>query len=145
MKKFINRGFRGLFCLLALLSGQSCSNDASPFEVSSATVRTLLPGRTTTVAFATLSNHTDKSITLVSAVADKVRKIEFHTHIREGDLVKMRRLPNLLIPANDSIVLATGAKHLMLFGVDELTEQLDIQFTSESGKVYSTTFTIIEL
>jgi len=86
--------------------------------ISHATVRAVLPGKTITAAFFTLANPSQMDCTLLSAKSPSAERIEFHTHQHQGDMVRMRALDQVKVPAGESLVFKSGGLHLMLFGVD---------------------------
>jgi copper(I)-binding protein len=86
--------------------------------ISHATVRTVLPGKSITAAFFTLANPSQSDCTLLSAESPSAERIEFHTHQHQGDMVRMRALDQVKVPAGESLVFKSGGLHLMLFGVD---------------------------
>jgi len=87
--------------------------------ISHPTVRAVLPGKSITAAFFTLANPGQEDCTLLSAESPSAERIEFHTHQHQGDMVKMRSLDRVNIPAGESLVFKSGGLHLMLFGVDQ--------------------------
>jgi len=84
---------------------------------TNATVRALLPGKSTTAAFFTLANPSQRDCRLLSADSPSAERIEFHTHQHHGDMVMMRSLDKVEVPAGESLVFKSGGLHLMLFGV----------------------------
>jgi len=85
---------------------------------TNATVRALLPGKSTTAAFFTLANPSQRDCKLLSADSPSAERIEFHTHQHHGDMVMMRSVDQVEVPAGASLVFKSGGLHLMLFGVD---------------------------
>lgn len=56
---------------------------------------------------------------LVAASAEVSKKVELHTHIKEGEVMKMRRVDAIDIPANDAVHLKPGGLHVMFIGLEE--------------------------
>ena len=70
-------------------------------------------------AFMTLNNAgaTDDRLTAVSAgVSDKA---ELHTHIKEGDIMRMRPVEAIEVPAGGVATLQPGGDHVMFMGLHE--------------------------
>ncbi len=70
-------------------------------------------------AFVTLNNAgaTDDRLTGVSAgVSDKA---ELHTHIKEGDIMRMRPVEAIDVPAGGVATLQPGGDHIMFMGLHE--------------------------
>jgi periplasmic copper chaperone A len=79
--------------------------------------RALPPVATTGVAYLKVTNQGDAEDVLLSAESPIADKVEIHTHIKDGDLMKMRQLDELVIPAGGEQTLAPGGHHLMLMGL----------------------------
>lgn len=56
---------------------------------------------------------------LTSVTSSEVGRIELHIIEREGGMAKMKKVDGLLIESSDSLTLAPGQSHLMLFDVAE--------------------------
>ena len=54
---------------------------------------------------------------LIAAHADVATSTELHTHIHEGDVMKMRQVDAIDVPANGSVELKPGGYHVMLMGL----------------------------
>jgi len=54
---------------------------------------------------------------LVSASSPAAGRMELHTHIRDGDVMRMRPVNDIPIPANAEVSLQPGGLHLMLIGL----------------------------
>jgi copper(I)-binding protein len=54
---------------------------------------------------------------LVSATSPAAGRLELHTHIRDGDVMRMRPVTDILVPANGEVTLQPGGLHLMLIGL----------------------------
>ena len=54
---------------------------------------------------------------LVAARADVSDKVELHTHIKEGDLMKMRQIMAIDVPAGKTVALQPGGLHVMFMGL----------------------------
>jgi copper(I)-binding protein len=70
-------------------------------------------------AFMTLNNAgtaDDKLIAASTTVADKA---ELHTHIREGDIMRMRPVEAIDVPAGGIAELQPGGEHVMLMGLKQ--------------------------
>ncbi len=54
---------------------------------------------------------------LVAARSAAARTVELHTHIRDGDVMRMRPVAAIEIPAGQTATLAPSGFHLMLIGL----------------------------
>lgn len=56
---------------------------------------------------------------LVSASSPVAKKVSLHTMTMEGNVMKMRPLPKVAVPANQPVTLKPGGMHIMLEGLNE--------------------------
>lgn len=109
--------------LVILLFGLTIHCSASDVDstnhlmVSNALIRAMPPGQSNTAAFLSISNLGDEDCKLLKADSPNVKRIEFHTHLYEKDMVKMRPLEFVELPASSSLLFESGGLHLMLIGV----------------------------
>lgn len=54
---------------------------------------------------------------LIAASSPAARRVELHTHIRDGEVMRMREVAAIELPANTAVTLAPGGLHLMLIGL----------------------------
>jgi periplasmic copper chaperone A len=73
-------------------------------------------------AFMTLQNagSDDK---LVSATSPVAGHVELHGHIKDGDVMRMRSVESIDVPAGGSVQLAPGGLHLMLIDLKDPLKQ----------------------
>lgn len=100
-----------LAAALLTLAGSAWSQVA----VSNAWVRATVPGQQATGMFATLTAKQDS--TLVSASSPVAGTVEVHEMKMEGDVMKMRAVPALALPAGQAVSLKPGSYHVMLMGL----------------------------
>ena len=77
-------------------------------------------GKNITAGFATISSDEDLEIVSLSSKISK--RIEVHTMLMEGDVMKMRKIDSPVIIKNKPFALKKSGDHLMIY---ELTENLD--------------------
>lgn len=73
------------------------------------------PNAPTSAVFLVLENKGDKAMSIVSASTPAAGKVELHTHIMEGEVMKMRQVDDIVIPAMGKTELKPGGLHIMLF------------------------------
>ncbi|BDU40529.1 copper chaperone PCu(A)C [Vibrio nigripulchritudo] len=101
-------------------------------------VRATPPNAPTSAAFMHIMNTSDKDRAIVSATTPVAGRVELHTVITEGDVMKMRQVDSIEIPANGDVSLKPGGLHIMLF---DLTKSLkegdsaDLTLTFANGEV----------
>lgn len=73
-------------------------------------------------AFMDIKNNggTDR---VIGASADVAKSVELHTHIKDGDVMKMRRVDAIDVPANGMAHLAPGGLHVMFMGLTAPLEE----------------------
>ncbi|MCA3287924.1 MAG: copper chaperone PCu(A)C [Roseomonas sp.] len=73
--------------------------------------------------FMTLKNNGSAPDRLISAASPAARVVELHTHIREGDVMRMRPVADIPIPPGQTVHLRPGGLHIMLIGLTEPLRQ----------------------
>jgi len=78
--------------------------------------RATAPAAMNGAAFLTLDNGgaTDR---LVAATADVSRVVELHTHVREGEVMRMRKVDAIEVTGGTTTRLEPGGLHIMLIGL----------------------------
>ncbi|MEZ9395632.1 copper chaperone PCu(A)C [Vibrio splendidus] len=105
--------------------------------VHDAYARATPPSAVNSAVFTTLMNHSDKERSIVAATTPAAGKVELHDVIVDGDVMKMRQIQQITIPANGEVVLKPGSLHIMLFDLkDGLKEgeQIEMTLTFANGE-----------
>jgi periplasmic copper chaperone A len=136
------RAVRSLFAVLAVVSAAAT---ASAHEATSKGVTVAHPWtRATpggaTVGAAFMEIRTDKGVTdrLISAASPVAGRVEVHTHIMDGEVMKMRRVEALDLKDGASHVLKPMGDHIMFFDLKQPLKEGDlvkIQLTFEKAGV----------
>ena len=103
-----------------LLSSAAQAND---LMIHDAYARAMPPSAVNSAVFTTLMNHNDADRTLVSASTPAAGKVELHDVIMEGEVMKMRQVESIQIPAHGSTELKPGSLHIMLFDLAARLEE----------------------
>lgn len=101
-----------------LMTGKVAATELSGLAVKEAKVRAVIPGTSNTAGYAVFKNTSDKDIKLVGAKSKIAKRVEFHQHLHQGGLMKMIKLDEVLIPANEQVVFESGGLHIMFLEVD---------------------------
>ena len=109
------RRFAFAFLLAAALPVAAPAAAGGALAVEDARARILLPSRPG-AAWLTVRNKGEAD-RLLGAESPAAGRIEIHTHIHEGGVMKMRRVEAIDIPAGGEAALGPGGDHLMLFGL----------------------------
>ena len=101
------------FNALALIAALACGSVyAQTAEVSDAWVRTPVPGQKATGAFMKITAKEGAKLVAISSPVAGVTEV--HEMKLEGDIMKMRHVPVLDIPAGQAVELKPGGYHVML-------------------------------
>lgn len=120
--------------MLLLVSNVSL---AGSLKVESPHVRLLPPMQKATGAFMKITNTSDKAVKLISAASDVSKIVELHTHVKEGGMMKMRQVKDIVIPAHGVTMLKPGSFHIMLIELKKplrLNQMVDIELSFDNGE-----------
>lgn len=131
------------FLATALLCAASSAfaHDA-PLHVTGAWARATVPGQGGSGAYMTLTARQDLKLVGVATPAANVAQI--HDMKLDGDTMRMHALPALPLPANQSVTLAPGGKHLMLMDLKQVltagsTLQIELKLQDAAGQALTQT------
>jgi copper(I)-binding protein len=77
----------------------------------------------TGAGFLAISNRGAAADRLVAASSPVARVTELHTHVRDGEVMRMRPVEEVEIPAGQTVTLQPGGLHLMLIGLNQPLRQ----------------------
>lgn len=100
--------------LLLSLVAACAPEPGPPLVVSDLEILEPMPGRSMTAGYLLLENRSDAAIEITRIDSAQFGRVELHETVIEDDVARMRRVPALEIPANGSVRLERGGKHLML-------------------------------
>jgi copper(I)-binding protein len=70
-----------------------------------------------------IANRGTAADRLVSASSPASGRMELHTHVRDGDVMRMREVPAIDIPPGQTVTLQPGGLHLMFIGLTQALRQ----------------------
>lgn len=137
--KLINTATNVIFSLLLVvfMSFSVAANDnIAEVAVKEAWARTTVPGQKASGAFMTLTAKTDLQLVGVSSPVAGVAEV--HEMKMTGDVMQMRALPSLALPAGKAVALRPGGFHIMLLDLKsalpkDTTVPLTLQFKDAKG------------
>ena len=100
-------------CLLLSIANAG----AQGIIVQDAWIRGVPPSAATTAAFMTIHNSGPDDAVLKSAECEIAETVQIHTMEQVGEMMKMKEVSELLIPANGQASLAPKGYHIMLIGL----------------------------
>ena len=115
------------------------TNAAGHVTVNKPWIRATARGQTVSGAFMTLVNNSATPCALTSVSFSGANTVEIHESSMVGDMMRMRQVDHIEIPANGSAELKPGSYHVMLIGLDKqmkpgTTETLTLTFSDGSEK-----------
>jgi hypothetical protein len=126
MKKLIFIAFAALMC-----AGTATAHDgghkakAGKLMVTDSWVRMTMTGRPAG-GYMIVHNMGDAADRLVGAATPMAERVELHTHIKDGDVMKMRRVAHVDVPPRGKVTFRTGSYHLMIFGLKHAMKKGDM-------------------
>ena len=98
--------------LLGLLLALLAAPASAQVIVNDAWVRGTVPGQRGTGAFMQLTSPSD--LTLVGVASPAAKVAEIHEMARDGNVMRMRAVDKLVLPAGKAVELKPGGYHVML-------------------------------
>ena len=103
----------------SFITANSHAEDAA-LKITGAWAKAMLPGQPVGGGYLTIENTGAEADRLVSVTSSASPDIEIHEMKMEGDVMKMRELPDgLEVPAGGKVELKPGGFHLMFMAVAE--------------------------
>lgn len=131
MSKFNTR----IASLLLALSSLISATANAQVTIKDAWIRATVAPQKVTGAFMHITSKQDAKLIAVSSnIADSA---EIHSMEMEGDMMKMREMKDLPLPAGKAIELKPGGMHIMLFGLKKAVkegEKITLHLTIEDNK-----------
>lgn len=102
--------------LLAVLAtpAVAVAQGTSPLRIEQPFARATAPTARAGSAYMTIVNSAATADRLLRAESSVAARVELHTVIKDGDVMRMREVPAIDVPANGKATLAPGGFHVML-------------------------------
>lgn len=105
--------------------------------IDGAWARSTVAGQKVSGAYMTLTAK-QEGVRLIGASSSLARKLEIHEMRMDGDVMRMKRIPELQLPKDQGVSLAPGAYHLMLMGLKQALPErtlipITLQFVDAKG------------
>ncbi len=128
-----------LFLLIPLvLLGMGCREQIpASLTIKNARVRQNIPPQRITAAYVSIHNRGPANA-LISASTPVAEIAEIHVMTTDGNMMRMKKIDRLPIPANGSATLQPGGNHLMLIGLKrDLApgDSLDLTVAFANGQI----------
>ncbi len=89
-------------------TGDPAPDTGAPIRVTEARIRAVIPGQDKTAAYFTIENRGRTPFVLAGVESTQARAIEIHTIERDGDMARMRRLPQVAVEPGAHVQFAPG-------------------------------------
>lgn len=111
--------FRAALALLLLIPAASVAQSiADRVTVNDPYVRAVPPMVKTSAAYMQLQSRDTVERFLVDASTPVAGAVELHMHIADGGVMRMRRIPHIHLPPDQTVALEPGGEHIMLFDLN---------------------------
>lgn len=130
---------RAALIAIALLLA-ACGEPQPPLVASDVDITRPLPGRHVSAGYLVLSNTTSEDIRITRITSPEFGKVQIHETKIEDGIARMHALQELIVPANGSVRLERGGKHLMLMRPDEIEDSVSLQLYSGDAPILTIHF-----
>ncbi len=129
-----------LLPVLLLLTTSALAVSSQEVEILDPFAREVRAGQKNSAVFMQLKNTSSKDHMIISATSNASSVVELHTHINDNGVMRMRKIPEIKIPANSTTDLKPGGLHIMLInlyqGLSEgMNVEVEIEFADGSKSV----------
>lgn len=90
---------------------------AGQLHIDGAWVRPTPPNAKLAAGYMTIHNHSSRPERLLGASSAAAERVEMHVHIRDGEILRMRQVKELRVPAGGKLEFNPGATHLMFVNI----------------------------
>jgi copper(I)-binding protein len=130
--------------LLVALLLVACEEPQPPLVVSGVEVTRPMPGRHMSAGYLVLTNNTGEDMLITSVTSPQFESVEIHETRIEDGISRMRKIEELIIPANDSVTLERGGKHLMLMRARDVQDFVTLHLMSGDAPVLTVEYSFEE-
>lgn len=103
-------------------------------EIADPWARATIGQSRNTAAYMKLTNRGTEADRLVGASTPVAGKVELHTTVRDGDVMRMRELKGVELKPGQAVAFAPGGMHVMLLDVEPLRAGRTFTLTLEFEK-----------
>lgn len=115
--KNLSRLCAGLALGLAAIAAAAHGYTAGAIKIGHPYSRPTVPGQPTGAGYMSFDNQGSGADRLVGASAAIATRVEMHTMNMEGDVMRMRQVDTIELPAGTKVELKPAGMHLMLIGL----------------------------
>ena len=111
------RNFKYIVIFLLILIFRETKSEQNNLVFHGAYAFETFPGQKTSAAYMSIFNNTDQDFTLKSVSSDIADKVEIHGVLIENEVVRMKKVNELIIKSKDQVYFQPGGMHIMLMGL----------------------------
>lgn len=100
-----------------LLAGTAFAQGSTTVRIEQAWARPTVAGQSTGGGYAAITNSGSVADRLVGGSTPAAERVELHSMTMQGDVMRMRQLDAIDVPAGQQVKLEPGGLHLMLVGL----------------------------
>lgn len=123
--------------LAALLVGACGAEPQPPLVATELVVTRPMPGAGMSAGYLSLTNNTEETIRITRVTSAQFGSVQLHESTLEDGVARMRSIPELEIPAGETLTLQRGGKHLMLMRPTGSADVVSLQFFDGDSVVLS--------
>jgi copper(I)-binding protein len=97
----------------------------SQVEIENPWMRATAPGAKVAAGYMIVRNKSGSPERLVGASSPVAAKVETHVHIKDGEILRMREVKSLDVPAKGTLELKPGGGHLMFIDIKQPLKEGD--------------------
>ena len=124
-----------LIASLMLFSAVASADMAQQVDINKPYARAAIMQQRNSAAFMSIQNK-GADASLVSAQSPVAKIVELHTHINDKGVMRMRKIPQIELPKNQTVTLQPGGLHIMLLGLNrdlKPGEEIDVTLGFSDG------------
>ena len=146
VKKFKNSNFYKIFFILAVVFVfKPAYSERSLFLHGGYTFETF-PGQKSASVYMVIYNNSKDDV-IINSISTHISKVsEFHTHVLEQNITRMKKLDRIIIKGGDKLYLQPGKTHIMLMGLNRDLkdyDEFDLILKSKGNKQYKTVIKVL--
>lgn len=106
-----------MLCVLVAASAFAHAQRKGEIEIREPWSRATAPGAKVAAGYLEIRNAGAQPERLLSASSSAAQRVEMHVTRRDGEVMRMRQVKDIAIPARGSYALQPGGAHLMLVDI----------------------------
>ena len=122
----------------------ACGAPQPPLVVSSVEITRPMPERHMSAGYLILTNNNGEDIIITSVTSPQFGLVEIHETAIDDGISRMREIEELIVPANGSVTLERGGKHLMLMRARNIQDSVTLHLMSGDAPVLTVEYSFEE-